>query len=198
MIAEEQIKIVLVGNSGVGKTSILNWYQRNVQDTNPTIGANCTDILVEIEGKKTNLNIWDTAGQLQFRDLMPLYFRDACVILICFSADNQESFDAVTDWDDLIVNRAPENVVKIVVCNKIDLEKEPIPQNKLVSLQLEIGAAEVFRTSAVTGEGIDLIFDYIKNEESIPRDKSYMPHLNDEDRAFLSKERANNNNQKCC
>ncbi|KAK8836902.1 Ras- protein Rab-31 [Tritrichomonas musculus] len=197
MIAEEQIKIVLVGNSGVGKTSILNWYQRNVQDTSPTIGANCTDILVEINGKKTNLNIWDTAGQLQFRDLMPLYFRDACVILICFSAENQESLDAVTDWDDLIVNRAPENVVKIVVCNKIDLEQEPIPQNKLVSLQLEIGAAEVFRTSAVTGEGIDLIFDYIKNEGTIPRDRSYLPHLNDQGDVIVPNGEGNNQ-KKCC
>lgn len=198
MIAQEQIKIVLVGNSGVGKTSILNWYQRNVQDTKPTIGANCTDILVEIEGKKTNLNIWDTAGQLQFRDIMPLYFRDVNVIIICFSAENRESFDDIITWNNLIVDRAPKDAVKIMVCNKIDLEKDPIPQDKIDTMKYEISAAEVFRTSALTGEGIDLIFDFIINEKSIPRDKNFLKNINDGNGTIPSNENTDNSSHSCC
>lgn len=198
MTAEEQIRIVLVGNTGVGKTSIFNWYLRNIQETSPTVGASVQDVVVENDGKKINLNIWDTAGQLQFRDIMPLYFRDVNVIIICFSADNRESFDDITAWNNLIVDRAPKDAVKIMVCNKIDLEKDPIPQDKIDTMKYEISAAEVFRTSALTGEGIDLVFDFIINEKSIPRDKNYIKNGNDGNGAIPSNENPDNNNQSCC
>ena len=69
----QQIKIVFVGNSEVGKTCILNYYHSIIRETVPTIGSSHLDTLVDINGKKTNLNIWDTAGQFQFRNLLPIY-----------------------------------------------------------------------------------------------------------------------------
>lgn len=193
-MATEQIKIAIVGNSGVGKTSIVNWYIKNVQETSPTVGANIQDIVIDIDGKKTNLNIWDTAGQLQYRDIMPLYFRDVNLIIICFSAVDQESFDDIKSWNDLIVDHAPTDVVKLIVCNKIDLEKDPMPQDKIDNMKYEISATDVFRTSALTGEGIDLIFEFIKYDKSIPRDKNF---LSIDENVNISSN-PENNSQSCC
>ena len=119
------------------------------------------------------MNIWDTAGQFQFRNLMPIYLRDSCVVVICFSVDLPESFDSISGWNELITDAAPENAVKLIVCNKIDLEKEPMQKNVLTQLQSQ--ASQVFHTSAVTGQGIDSIFEYIKNDENIPRDSTFVP-----------------------
>ncbi|KAK8897559.1 hypothetical protein M9Y10_015517 [Tritrichomonas musculus] len=193
-MSTEQIKIAIVGNSGVGKTSIINWYIKNVQETSPTVGANIQDIVIDIDGKKTNLNIWDTAGQLQYRDIMPLYFRDVNLIIICFSAVDQESFDDIKSWNDLIVDHAPTEVVKLIVCNKIDLEKDPMPQDKIDNMKYEISATDVFRTSALTGEGIDLIFEFIKYDKSIPRDKNF---LSIDENVNISSN-PENNSQSCC
>lgn len=193
-MSTEQIKIAIVGNSGVGKTSIINWYIKNVQETSPTVGANIQDIVIDIDGKKTNLNIWDTAGQLQYRDIMPLYFRDVNLIIICFSAVDQESFDDIKSWNDLIVDHAPTDVVKLIVCNKIDLEKDPMPQDKIDNMKYEISATDVFRTSALTGEGIDLIFEFIKYDKSIPRDKNF---LSIDENVNISSN-PENNSQSCC
>ena len=193
-MSTEQIKIAIVGNSGVGKTSIINWYIKNVQETSPTVGANIQDIVIDIDGKKTNLNIWDTAGQLQYRDIMPLYFRDVNLIIICFSAVDQESFDDIKSWNDLIVDHAPTDVVKLIVCKKIDLEKDPMPQDKIDNMKYEISATDVFRTSALTGEGIDLIFEFIKYDKSIPRDKNF---LSIDENVNISSN-PENNSQSCC
>eukprot|EP01130_Rhizamoeba_saxonica_P018509 TRINITY_DN928_c2_g3_i4.p1 TRINITY_DN928_c2_g3~~TRINITY_DN928_c2_g3_i4.p1 ORF type:complete len:123 (-),score=24.69 TRINITY_DN928_c2_g3_i4:360-728(-) len=103
-----EAKIVLLGDSGVGKTSIaLRYTQEGVpKSTNPTIGASYLLKNLRIEDQKVKLQIWDTAGQDRFRSLAPMYYRFAKAALIVYDITCKKSFDKVREW----VNELKMNV----------------------------------------------------------------------------------------
>jgi small GTP-binding protein len=80
-------KIILIGNANVGKTSIFNYkISRDFQEKyKSTIGANYQKVKIEVDSKKIILYVWDTAGQDNYRNLVPYYFRDTQAVLIVFS-----------------------------------------------------------------------------------------------------------------
>ena len=93
-------RIVTVGETSVGKTSILNRFISEEFDFNerPTIGGTFLIFSQEIENKKIDLQIWDTAGQEKYRSLGPIYCRDASVGLIVFDITSTISFYKLKDW----------------------------------------------------------------------------------------------------
>lgn len=120
------LKIILVGNSGVGKTSLLSSFLGNDFNTN----YNCT-LSVESKTKNlsidaftsANLTIWDTCGQERFRSLTKSYFRDAHGILLVYDISDQKSFDDLDLWLKEIKEGAPEKCSILLVGNKIDLPR---------------------------------------------------------------------------
>ena len=120
------LKIILVGNSGVGKTSLLGRFLGDDFNTN----YKCT-LTVETRTKNlsldlntgVNLNIWDTCGQEKFRSLTKSYFREAHGILLVYDVSDRKSFEDLDYWINEIKDGATENSSVLLVGNKIDLPR---------------------------------------------------------------------------
>ncbi len=119
-----QVKVVVVGNAGVGKTSIVTAFtdiQYEMQYI-PTIGVDYKQkrILTD-DGTPVKIQLWDTAGQERFRSLTLNYYRGADVILLVFDISNKKSFTALTEWKQIVEGQQPDSKY-VVVGNKLDRE----------------------------------------------------------------------------
>lgn len=194
-------KIALAGDSGVGKTQIINRYLHDKfnDDLISTIGVDLQSSLVKIENCEdvVKLNIWDTAGQERYRSLTSAFFRDADGILIIFSIDDEESFSSVTKWLHQIKMTHIGNPVIFLIGNKSDLEsKRVIHQDQINELQSneKLNIRSYIETSAKERGNIVTLFrrmaSIIYNEKH-PKKK--------EDNIILSNSRSkSDSNQNCC
>ena len=119
-------KILLLGDSDVGKSSLLLRYVDAVWNESfvPTIGVDFKVKTIDIGDKKLKMQIWDTAGQERFRNVVSTYFRGSNGILLLYDITNRESFKDLESWLIEIEKNADENVLKILIGNKNDLEEE--------------------------------------------------------------------------
>ncbi|KAG8690179.1 hypothetical protein FRC08_010614 [Ceratobasidium sp. 394] len=119
-------KILLIGNSSVGKSSILlrfsdeTWLSED--ESSATIGVDFRVTKMDVRGKKVKLSIWDTAGQERFRTITSSYYRGAQGIILVYDVANRESFEALPRWFSELETYVSPSVVKIVVGNKVDKE----------------------------------------------------------------------------
>ncbi len=117
-------KVIIIGDTAVGKTSICKRYVNNEFsfECTPTIGCDNFEKTIEISGKQIKLSIWDTAGQERFRGLASSYYKRAFCVIIVFGLDNQQSFNKLGYWKEEIDNFSESNVLVVVVGNKSDIE----------------------------------------------------------------------------
>lgn len=152
-------KVVLVGPSNAGKTSIINQYvygEFSTQCMASTQPAFCQKSII-IDQKPVKLEIWDTAGQEQYHSLSPLFYRDADIGIVTFDVTDEDSFKVAENWiNELILSRG-ESIVIGLAANKIDLNprKVSFSQAQQFALERSITAIE---TSACTGENVELLF----------------------------------------
>jgi len=123
---EESIKIILIGNSGVGKTAIINRFELDKfsKDTQSTISSSFIIKPIDIDGKKLILNIWDTAGQEKFRSLNKLFIKNSKIIIFVYDVTVRQSFDQLNFWYELVNDEINEGVVLGLAGNKIDRIQE--------------------------------------------------------------------------
>ena len=123
---DELFNIVMIGNSGVGKSCMLMQYVEHSFTTNffNTIGVDFKMKTLPIDDKEVRLQIWDTAGQEKFNSITCNYYRKAHGIMIVFDITDLESFEAVKKWLAEIRNYAQDDVSKILIGNKCDLESK--------------------------------------------------------------------------
>ena len=116
-------KIVLLGDAGVGKTSLcLNYINNDLGNyTEPTIGAAFYSVLVKTGSDSYKLDIWDTAGQEKFRSLTSMYYRSASVVIVVYDISNAKSFDNAKKWIHEVRHMTKPEPVIILVGNKHDL-----------------------------------------------------------------------------
>ena len=116
-------KVLLLGNSDVGKSSLLLRYVDSVWNDAfvPTIGVDFKVKTLNINDKKIKMQIWDTAGQERFRTVVATYFRGAHGILLLYDVTNKDSFKNLENWLIEIEKNAQEKVLKILIGNKCDL-----------------------------------------------------------------------------
>ncbi|EAX90711.1 small GTP-binding protein, putative [Trichomonas vaginalis G3] len=154
------IKLVLLGDSGVGKTSIVTQYVSGSapENVNPTIGAAFVTKDVNIDGQNLELLIWDTAGQEVYRGLAPMYYRSALIAFIVYDVTKAETFDSVSYWIRELKTNVEENIVILVCGNKVDLEdKRTVEFQTAQNMATENGALYA-ETSATTGTGVSRMF----------------------------------------
>lgn len=154
------VKLVLLGDSGVGKTSIVTQYVSGTapDNVNPTIGAAFVTKDVNIDGQQLELLIWDTAGQEVYRGLAPMYYRSALIAIIVFDVTKAESFDSVSYWIKELKTNVEENIVILVCGNKIDLEEKRVIEFQSANSMANENGALYAETSASTGSGVERMF----------------------------------------
>lgn len=120
------IKIVLVGDSGVGKTNLLlRWAHGSFnKESIPTIGVEFATKTIEIDGKLAKVQIWDTAGQERYRAITSAYYRGAVGALLVYDVASISTFNNVTRWLEEIRENSEEDMVCILIGNKSDLEEQ--------------------------------------------------------------------------
>jgi len=161
------VKLMTLGDSGVGKSSIL---MRFVDDMftpafMSTIGIDYKIKTISHEGKKIKLQMWDTAGQERFRGITNAYYRGAMGIILVYDIGDEKSFRNIRTWLQTIEAHGADSVEKILLGNKIDMRKED-PGGEYVKFDKAQELAktfnmEAFEVSAKTGEGINEAFDCI-------------------------------------
>jgi len=116
-------KLLLVGESGVGKSCLLLRYADNVYNENyiSTIGVDFKIRTIEIDGKRVKLQIWDTAGQERFRNIVSSYYRSADAVIFAYDMTDHHTFSKVTSWIAEVEKFSKKDAVKILVGTKSDM-----------------------------------------------------------------------------
>lgn len=166
-----RVKLVVVGDGAVGKTSLLISYSTGEFPTEylPTVFENYTAQMKRPEGGLVLLHLWDTAGQEDYDRLRPLSYPGADVVLLCFSTISRASFDAIKEkWAPEIHHYIP-SVPKILVGTKVDLREaeapdpntgkfDPVSSEQGQKMAAEIDCVKYMEVSSKTGRGLNDIF----------------------------------------
>lgn len=124
---DHTFKILLIGDSGVGKSSLLlRFTDDDFQEDHPcTIGVDFKTKIIDLDGKHLNLTIWDTAGQEKFRSLTSSYYRGTQGIILVYDVSKKSSFEALNIWlKEIDMYSTYPDVIKLLVGNKVDKEKD--------------------------------------------------------------------------
>merc|ERR1711934_713226 len=154
------IKLLLIGDSGVGKSCLLCRYSDDVFNNKfiTTIGIDFKIRTIELDGKKIKLQIWDTAGQERFRTITQAYYRGAMGILLVYDVTDDKSFQNIRAWMRNIEQHANNEVVKVLLGNKCDMDmKRAVDSAKGEALAREYDI-EFFETSAKEKINVDAAF----------------------------------------
>jgi small GTP-binding protein len=153
-------RVVTIGDSSVGKTSIVKKFIRDTFDPTEknTVGALYDTFTDKVNGRDIEVQIWDTAGQEQYRSLSPVYFRSAAAALLVFDITNRLSFENLDEWLTSFRNAGTDKALLFLIGNKSDLEesrKVDAQEGKDWAGRHE---CEFLETSARTGDGIKDLF----------------------------------------
>ena len=198
------IKIALVGDCGVGKSSIALRYTRNEFLSNyiSTGGASYSNKIVEKNGEKLQLDIWDTAGQEKFRSLGKNFYRDAYIILMVYDITRQETFDNLKKiWYPEITQNGVEKPLLAVVGNKSDEYEKDNTVNEEEARQFANEIKCIFQlVSAKNGDNVQNLFNVLldtffelkfpdKIKDNVRRRKSHQ---------LIDNNNTNPKKKKCC
>ena len=162
------IKVTLVGDSGVGKTSLLEAMKDNelTQNYSPTIGANYEPIKYSYKNKEIVFNFWDTAGQEKYTPLTPSYLRGSQFVLVCYEKDVSDTFDnARKKWINIVKESIDTNYKIVLVETKNDLENVDEPDlTETAEKYAKNEGFGFFSTCAITKDNVDCILAYLSQQ----------------------------------
>lgn len=159
-------KIVLIGDSGVGKSNLLSRFTRNEfnLESKTTIGVEFAQKTVSIDGKQIKAQIWDTAGQERYRAITSAYYRGAVGALLVYDVCKSNSFENAEKWMKELRDHADSQTVVLLTGNKADLKHlraVKVEDAQAFAEKQQIGFLE---TSALEGTGVEKAFEYVLNE----------------------------------
>ena len=201
----DNIKVALLGDSGVGKTCIIKRYTEEAFDENsvPTQGASYFQKILEIENKTIILDIWDTAGQERYRSLGRRFYKEAFIVCLVYDITSSQSFENLKNiWYKELKDNGEKCTVLGIVGNKSDLyENEEVKYDDVMEFAKEVEATFVL-TSAKKGDNIDFLFDtltrkylgpeFTKKVQEMKKDKGEATKVTNSDGKSKHKKR------KCC
>ena len=197
-VADIIYKILILGESNVGKTSILLRYINDTFDESAisTCGVDVKCKYVSFDNKKIKMNIWDTAGQERFRGLAKNYFRGAHGFIFVYDITNKESFDKLKGWMKDAKEKIENDYKMIIVGNKKDCEDKRQIDFQTLKEFGEVKQINYFEVSAKTGEGIEQIFNDFVIELLKYRNIGIYKVDESTDRTYSSLEKSLLNNKK--
>lgn len=172
---QSSYKVVLIGNTGTGKTTIL--LSKLFEDGGkakhgPTIGVNCQELKIKLDKKTVILSIWDTAGQEVYHSIVPIYLRNTEAAVLVFDVTDRSSFQSLEAWRKMVEDQKNDDIPMFVVCNKIDLEERAKVDDKAAQEYAESIGASYHRLSALNGTGVELLFeDIAKRVQLVAREE---------------------------
>ena len=162
-----KFKAVLIGDSGVGKTALFQRMENDTfQDAHiPTVGGAYSKLSIQSKnGHQYDIGLWDTAGQERFKNVVPMYFQCANIIIVVYDITLQDTFQNVASWVELANQKAPEYTKMILVGNKSDLsENRAVTLQEMQDLVEQLHFSTGLETSALTGEGIKFLLETFSN-----------------------------------
>ena len=161
-------KVVIVGDSGVGKTNLIGRYLKNEykQDTKATVGVEFGEKKFDINGLKIKAQLWDTAGQERYKAITSMYYKGAKGALIVFDLSSKTTFVNAEKWYNEIKKATDPSINLILVGNKSDLkDKRQVNTEDAENKAKEMGIAYM-ETSALNAENVDKAFSWLIEEIS--------------------------------
>ena len=202
---EIMFKVVLVGDSFVGKTNIMSKYLKNEfhEDSKATVGVEFGSKQFNIEGHSIKAQIWDTAGQERYKAITSAYYKGAKGAFIVYDITRKNSFESIEKWVSDVTAVADKKITIVLIGNKCDLEDQrqvTKEQGEEKANKLEIAFLE---TSALSGENLDKAFEMMMKEVY---NKCHEEMLGEGDVDIiqggedinLNKKQANTSEKKCC
>ena len=206
----EETKVILVGESGVGKTNLINIITGS--QFNPEEGASATASFLNkkltVKGKEYTIRLWDTIGQESLRHMAKLFYNNSKIVIFVYDITRKKTFEELNNyWVKTIEEKLGKNVIKGVVANKIDLfMNEDVTQEEGKKYADSIGALFLATSAKTDGPGIfeglltQLYEQYLKKKEEGPKESDE----ENNNSIVLKKNKKNNNNNKkkkendCC
>merc|ERR1719419_1671809 len=175
------LKIIILGDSGVGKTSILHKYVNNkfIEEHKATIRADFSTKEITIDDSRLiTLQIWDTAGQERFQSLGNAFYRGADACVLVYDITNLQSFKKIQIWRDNFLRQAspdkPEAFPFLLMGNKADLhERRQVTHEQATAFSATQNGMEFFETSALTGQNLEQAMRLIANIASQSEENSF-------------------------
>eukprot|EP00053_Salpingoeca_punica_P009074 m.81229 g.81229 ORF g.81229 m.81229 type:complete len:238 (+) comp14865_c0_seq1:233-946(+) len=153
-------KFILIGDSNVGKTSLVKNFIGDVHNGKNTVGVEFNVRHIEISGQKIRLQIWDTAGQEEFDSITRAYYRDAAACVVAFSTTDIASFNAVESWIKKVEDEVG-SIPMVLIQNKCDLMDSAVMSKEQAEALAEKVKLKFFRVSVQQNFKVDDVFQYL-------------------------------------
>lgn len=196
----QEVKVVLLGESGVGKSSIIKQYVTHTfdPDIDSSISSKYISKIVNVsdEQKKLKFNLWDTAGQEKYRSLAKIFYKDARIIILVYSINNAKSYEEMKKyWYQEVKTNGLSNAIYAVVGNKHDLyNTSQVNEKEAMEWADSIGG--IFQlTSAKTNSGIDTLFQNLAKKFFDP-DFNYKKEDEEAKKLYEMKKKENEENKR--
>ena len=159
-------KIVLIGDTSVGKTNILSKYLSDEFDpeSKATVGVEFGTKNFKIENNIVKVQIWDTAGQERYRSITNAYYKGAKGALLVYDITNKKSFDNLDKWISDLKTNGDEKISIVLLGNKSDLESQRVISTEEGKNKAELFKFAFMETSALNGNNIEKAFDELIKE----------------------------------
>jgi Ras-related protein Rab-5C len=154
------LKVVVIGNSGTGKTSLVHRATCDFYNDSPstTLGASFSSLHVIVEGQEFKLQIWDTAGQEKYRSMTPMYYRGAQAAVVVYAIDELQSFEGVDFWLQSLQTHGDPGIIVLLCGNKCDRAGARTVPMENGRERGALAGARFMEVSARTGEGVADLF----------------------------------------
>ncbi|CAF0904232.1 unnamed protein product [Rotaria sordida] len=174
------LKVIVLGDSGVGKTSLMGQFvlHKFSNQYKATIGADFLTKEVQIDDRLVTMQIWDTAGQERFQSLGVAFYRGADCCILVYDVTSPNSFKSLDSWrDEFLIQagpRDPENFPFVVIGNKTDLDNRTVQARKALNWCADKSNIPHFETSAKEGINVEKAFETVARN-ALAREKDIDP-----------------------
>ena len=204
---QNNIKVILLGEAGVGKTSIILRYIQNKFNPSQTSTFGATYLIKDIErgNNKYKLYVWDTTGQEKYHSVTKLFVQNANIVILVYSINDINSFKALDYWRKTIKEMLGDNFILAIAGNKYDLinsmtedeEKALVPDEKVEEYAKENDSLFKLVSAKEDGVGINGLFDMVV-DAYLNKNKGKNVNENDSIQIDRKKSRKKDNKKNCC